>query len=123
MPTREISRDRWPAFFDEFSRTRAGALVTVEIVGSPQADPWFPARRLPLTGLSFEPGGSGAGHMEIRAGEGEGHITHVIVQPTHVYHKDGAGLISDEVNRDEILEITSTASPRITFLRFEPSSG
>ena len=120
MPTREISRDRWPAFFDEFSRTRAGARVTVEIVDSPQADPRFACRRLPLVGIGYDAAGSGAGHIEIMAGtEATDHVTHAIVQPIHVYHKDGAGLISDEVNEHEILEITAAEAPRITFLRFE----
>ncbi len=123
MPTREISPDRWPAFFDDFSRARAGSLVTIELISGPQTDPWFEARRLPLVGLSYDPKGSGEGHIELMAGtEGADHVTHIIAQPVHVYHKDGAGLISDEVNVDEILEITSTATPRITYLRFEPAA-
>ena len=120
MPTREISRDHWPAFFDDFSRARAGSLVTIELVSDPQADPQFEARRLPLVGLSYDPKGSGAGHIEIMVGtEGSDHVTHTITQPVHVYHKDGAGLISDEVNVDEILEVTSASATRITYLRFE----
>ena len=123
MPTREIPRDHWPAFFDDFSRTRAGARVTVEIVDDPKADPRFSARRLPLVGISYDPKGSGAGHIEIMAGtEADDQVTHPIVSPVHVYHKDGAGLISDEVNEHEILEITATEAPRITFLRFEQAA-
>ena len=120
MPTREISRDHWPTFFDDFSRARTGSLITIELVSDPQADPQYEARRLPLVGLSYDPKGSGEGHIEIMAGtEGGDHVTHVITQPVHVYHKEGAGLISDEVNADEILEVTSSAAPRITYLRFE----
>lgn len=123
MPTREISRDQWPAFLDEFSRRRAGARVTIEVVNGPQADPRFTARHLPLVGVSYDEKGSGAGHIEILAGtEADDHITHTVVQPVHLYHKDGAGLISDEVNVDEIIEITSAAQPPITYLRFEPAS-
>jgi hypothetical protein len=121
MPTREIGREQWPAFLDEFSRRRAGARVTIEVVNGPQADPRFAARRLPLVGLSYEDKGSGAGRIDIFAGtDADDQITHTITQPVHLYHKDGAGLISDEVNVDEIIEITSSDTPPITFLRFEP---
>jgi hypothetical protein len=123
MPTREISRAQWPAFLDEFSQRRAGALVTIEIVSGPQTDPRFAARRLPLNGLSYDSKGSGAGHIEIMAGtETNNQITHVIAQPVHLYHKEGAGLLSDEVNTDEIIEITSAVPPPITYLRFERPS-
>ncbi len=123
MPTREIGREQWPAFLDEFSRRRTGALVTIEIVSGPEADPRFAARRLPLTGLSYDAKGSGAGHIEIMAGtEADDQVTHVVAQPIHLYHKEGAGLLSDEVNADEIIEITSAAPPPITYLRFEPPS-
>ena len=120
MPTREIPRANWGQFFDDFSHTRAGALITIEVVNGPEADPAFEAQRLPLTGISYDPRGSGAGHIEIMAGiEGEDHVTHTIGQPVHVYHKEGAGLISDEINQDEILEITASAPPPITYLRFQ----
>ncbi len=121
MPTREIGRAQWPAFLDEFSRRRAGALVTIEIVSGPQNNPQFAARRLPLTGLAYDGKGSGADQIEIMAGtETDDQITHVVVQPIHLYHKEGAGLISEEVNADEIIEITSAVPPPITYLRFEP---
>lgn len=120
MPTREIARENWGQFFDEFSRTRAGALMTIEVVNGPQVDPAFEAHGLPLAGISYDPRGSGAGQIEIMAGlEGQDHVTHTIGQPVHVYHKEGAGLISDEVNEDEILEITASSPPPITYLRFQ----
>ena len=49
-----------------------------------------------------------------RTGSGEMFMTN----PVHVYHKNAAGLISEEVNPDEVLEITSSDDPRITYLRF-----
>ena len=120
MPTREIGRDRWQTFFDEFSQSRQGALVTIEVIENAQDAPDYEATRLPLTGISYDPKGSGAGHIEIMAGTEVGdNVTHVVTQPVHVYHKEGAGLISDEVNADEVLEITSSAHPPITYLRFQ----
>lgn len=122
MPTREIVRSEWKAYFDEFSRARAGERVTVELIHDPQTDPQFTLHRQPLVGISFEEKGSGEGQIEIIAGgETSDSLTHAITHPVHVYHKNARGLISDEVNVDEALEITSTDDPRITFLRFEPA--
>ena len=122
MPTREIIRSEWKAYFDEFSRARTGERVTVELIHDPQTDPQFTLHRQPLVGISFEEKGSGEGQIEIIAGgETSDSLTHAITHPVHVYHKNARGLISDEVNVDEVLEITSTDDPRITFLRFEPA--
>lgn len=122
MPTREIVRSEWKAYFDEFSRARTGERVTVELIHDPQTDPQFTLHRQPLVGISFEEKGSGEGQIEIIAGgETSDSLTHAITHPVHVYHKNARGLISDEVNVDEVLEITSTDDPRITFLRFEPA--
>lgn len=120
MPTREISRSDWRTYLDDFSRTRQGELVTVELIFNPQADPDFAVQRQPLVGLTFEEKGGEPGTIEITTGgETDDSQTHTITSPVHVYHKNAAGLISDEINTDEILEFTSTDEPRITFLRFE----
>ena len=122
MPTREIARSEWKTYFDEFSRARVGERVTVELIHDPQSDPQYTLRREPLVGISFEERGSEEGAIEIVAGgEGDNSVTHAITHPVHVYHKNARGLISNEINVDEVLEITSTDDPRITFLRFEPA--
>jgi len=119
MPTREINRTDWKIYFDDFSRTRQGELVTVELVFDPQGDPQYALERQTLIGISFEEKGSEAGEIEIiTGGETTDSLTHSVTHPVHVYHKNAAGLISDEINEDEILEFTSTDDPRITFLRF-----
>ncbi len=119
MPTREVPRSDWKTYFDEFSRTRQGELVTVELIFSPQADPQFAQEKQPLLGIGYEEKGSEAGAIQIITGGADSSNTHAVTNPVHVYHKNAAGLISDEVNADEILEFTSTDDPRITFLRFE----
>lgn len=120
MPTREIARSEWRTYFDEFSRTRAGERVTIELIHDPQSDPQFPFNEQPLVGISFEEKGSGEGDIQIIVGGEPGDaLTHSITHPVHVYHKNARGLISDEVNVDEVLEVTSTDDPRITYLRFE----
>ncbi len=120
MPTREIARSDWKTYFDEFSRTRQGERMTVELIFDPQRDPQFALEQQPLVGISYEEKGSEKGQFEIIAGGETGDsITHSITNPVHVYHKNAAGLISDEVNEDEIVEFTSSDAPRITFLRFQ----
>jgi len=122
MPTQEIARTEWKNYFDDFSRTRQNEKVTVELIFSPQADPQFALEGLPLVGITYEEKGSEAGTIEIIVGsETTDSLTHTVTSPVHVYHKNAAGLISEEVNPDEVLEFTSTDDPRITYLRFAQS--
>ena len=119
MPTREIPRAEWKSYFDEFSRTRFDEMVTVELIFSPQSDPQYALMHQPLVGISFAETGSEAGTIEIMVGgETTDSLTHTVTNPVHVYHKNAAGLISDEVNPEEVLEFTSSDAPQITYLRF-----
>ena len=119
MPTREIPRAEWKNYFDEFSRTRFDEMVTVELIFSPQSDPQYALMHQPLVGISFAETGSEAGTIEIMVGgETTDSLTHTVTNPVHVYHKNAAGLISDEVNPEEVLEFTSSDAPQITYLRF-----
>ena len=45
-------------------------------------------------------------------------MTHIVSNPQQVFHKTGAGVMSAEVNPDEVLEITASDDPPITYLRF-----
>lgn len=118
MPTRQIEPDQWKPFLDDFSRRHQGAKIAIEIA-DPQSGTQEEARWLPFVGISFEEKGSEADSIEILAGiQTEDHLTHTIFRPKKVYHKEGAGIASDEVNRDEIIEITSADEPPITYLRF-----
>ena len=119
MATHDIERERWGAFFDEFSRRRQGMLVTIEAV-APESGPQVETRGLPFVGITLDRKGSGGDTIEILTGtERDDHLSHTIPAPTRVYHKTGAGVMSDEVNPDEILEITSSGDPPITYLRFQ----
>lgn len=123
MATHEIPRDDWKTYFAEFSRTRQGARVTVETVADAQSDPRIEAKALPLVGISYGPQSGKGDAFEITLGNaGQNHRTHTITAPKHVYHKTGAGLISDEVNADEVIEITSAGRPAITHLQFHPAN-
>lgn len=119
MATHDIPREQWKQFFEEFSKRHQGrARVTVEAV-DPRTQPHVEANRLPFVGISYEEKGSDAGSVVLLLGtEPNDHVTHVIADPKHVYHKPGAGVMSSEVNPDEILEITAPGDPPITFLHF-----
>lgn len=122
MPTREIARTEWKTYFDEFSRTRAGEIVSIETISDPQGDPQFPWNKQPFVGLTYEEKGEEPGTIEISAGgETNNQHTHTVTNPVHVYHKNARGLISNEVNIDEVVEITSSDDPRIVFLHFAPA--
>ena len=120
MATHDIPRENWAAFLDEFSRTRLGALVTIETV-DPQSDPQIEAKAMPLVGLTFEHKGGEEDTISLILGtEADDQISHTIAGPKHLYHKTGAGIISDEINAGEILEITASSHPAITQLQFHP---
>ena len=110
MATHEIPEPQWAAFFDTFSERRKDALVTVE-TADPQKGPRKEESGLPLSAITYITGGA----VTVTFGGG---ATHVINAPKTVYHKGAAGLLSDEVNHDEIIEITSAENPPITQLHF-----
>ena len=120
MPAHEVTREDWPGFFDELSRKRQGALVSVSEV-DPSTEPVLEIKSLPLVGIAFDEKGSERNSIEIMAGtEPNDHVTHVIESPREVFHKTGRGILSSELNEEEIVEITASGHPPITYIRFLP---
>ena len=122
MATHDIPRNEWPGFLEEFTRRHQGARVTIEAV-DPRTSPQTEAQAVPFVGISFEGAQQGDEEDAIvllmeRGGDGRKHASHTIRGPRHLYHKPGAGVISSEVNSDEILEITAGGEPPITYLHF-----
>jgi len=118
MATHEIARERWAEFFEVFSKKRQGTEVEVDAV-SPTAGVRPETLWLPFVGISYEEKGSDAGDILILTGTELGdHVTHTVTAPKQVYHKSAAGILSDEVTEDEIIEITSANDPPVTYLRF-----
>jgi len=118
MATHEIAKDDWKTFLTTFSERRKGALVTVE-VADPQHGPRKEIDGLPLVGISYEETGSGAGSILLFLGDATNdNVTHTISHPKALYHKPGAGVLSDEVNTNEIIEVTSADDPPIIQLHF-----
>jgi hypothetical protein len=78
MPTREILRDQWVAFFDSFSRQHAGSLITIEILTS-QLGAHRQLREKPLIGISADLKSSSDAIISIAAGDrADDYIDHII---------------------------------------------
>lgn len=116
MATHDIPQTDWPAFFDEFNTHRKGAKVTMEAVGSTTGRQ-TKAEAVPFDGITYD---EGANIITVHLG-GDNPQQHAVGNVTHLYHKMGAGVMSSEVNPDEFLEITTTNTPPIIFLRFQPA--
>jgi hypothetical protein len=110
MPTKEIPRDGWVAFFDSFSQQHRGWLISLEVLDHEFGDQ-VEASGLPLEGISAEIDSS-ADRIEIIAGkEPDSHITHTIIAPASVWLKQ------TEEGADEALEIESDGSAVIIHFR------
>jgi len=83
MKTREIPRDEWKEFFDNFSRKHEGRGVTLEIFG-PDIGDQVEERGLFLAGVTAEVADKGAKIEIMIGGKPDGHVTHIITEPTQV---------------------------------------
>ena len=83
MSAREIPREEWPRFLDEFSRAHAGWLVTVE-ERSPDGSARELVHEVPLSGVSVELYGGQTRGIEIIAGPRDEEWTHRIAAPTRL---------------------------------------
>lgn len=109
MPTREIPRDEWVAFFDSFSRQHEGWLSTVEVLGA-EVGAQVESRDQPLVGIIAELKDQDA--ITIFIGDKSAdHLAHTIQSPTHVSLKE-----TDE-GAHEALHIESNKGAT-TLLRF-----
>lgn len=80
-----VPRETWQTFFDEWSRTHAGELVT--LTGFPDGTDGRHAEqpKLPLIGISLDPRGSEAGHLIIMLGDTlDDNIEHILPDVTEV---------------------------------------
>jgi hypothetical protein len=84
MITREIPKNEWPTFFDNFSRKHEGWLVDLEILG-PHIGAQVEGRDLTLEGITDECDDAVGNTIIIMTGlKREEHITHSVTRPTEV---------------------------------------
>jgi hypothetical protein len=111
MPTRDIPRDEWVAFFDSFSRLHDRWLITVEVLGS-EVGAQVESREQPLIGVTADLKSEDEGVITILIGGKAGdHLAHIIHAPVHVRLKE------TPEGAHEALQIESKQGPT-TLLRF-----
>src|SRR5574341_312912 len=83
MRTREIPKQQWQVFCDEFSRQHEGWLVTLEIFGEVGAQ--TETVGLPLIGVSVDQKDNENTLSILLGGKSGKHVTHTIVDPARLW--------------------------------------
>ena len=113
MATHEIPKADWETYLTAFTGRHQGALVTIEDV-DPASTPKTKGGDLPFVSIGYKAHEGDSDAIELVTSKG----THRIASPKAVFHKPGAGVLSSEVNPDEVLEVTSESKPPIHLLTF-----
>lgn len=100
MQTKEIPREQWPRFFDDFSRQHQGWIVNLELHGS-ELGAQEEASGLPLVGISADSKDRENQIEIIVGGRPDADVTRIINTPKRVWVK------SPKVVGDEALEVES----------------
>lgn len=111
MKNRQIPRAEWYEFFQEFSRSHEGWLVTVRVMNQ-RIGSQVEARQLPLEGIVADPE---ATSISIHLGRSpEKHVEHPVEKPLQVW------LELEEDGAERALEIVSETGTK-TVLEFRVS--
>lgn len=110
MRTRDIPREQWVRFFDEFSRRHEGWVVTLEVIGLDIGDQ-EEANGLPLVGVSADLKDRENRIEIIVGGRPDADVTRFITTPKSVWVKES------KMPGDEALEVESEDGTK-TILNF-----
>ena len=94
MQTRDIPREQWIKFFDDFSRRHEGWIVTLEVLGSDIGDQ-EETNNLPLVGISADVKARENRIEIIVGGRPDADVTRFIERPKHIWVKE-PGFPGDE---------------------------
>ena len=100
MQTRDIPREQWVRFFDDFSKNHEGWIVTLEVLGADIGDQ-EEANNLPLVGISADVKARENRVEIIIGGRPDVDVTRFIERPKHIWVKE------PRVPGDEAMEIES----------------
>jgi hypothetical protein len=115
METKEIARDQWLPFLNQFSKSHQGEIADVEIIGD-AVGVQHESRGMPFVGISADDAGSEKGAIAVMLGtEPENHVEHIIAGVTRLWAKSGAGDSSDA------LEIEAGDGTK-TIVQLQPAS-
>lgn len=110
METREISRNEWRTFFDQFSQEHEGWLSTLEVFG-PDIGAQQEGSELPFEGVSVSSGQDELDTITVTIGSAAAdHVSHTIEGPTRVW-------LETEGGTNAALEIEAEDESK-TLLRF-----
>ena len=115
MQTREIPREQWVKFFDDFSKNHEGWIVTLEVVGSDIGDQ-EEASGLPLVGISADAKARENRIDLMVGGKPDVDVERFIDTPKRVWVKE-SGIPGDEVIEVESQDGTKTL---LNFHRVRP---
>ena len=116
MKTKEIPKNEWPKFFDNFSRKHEGWSVTLEILGT-ELGAQIQERELALAGIVDECDETHGNRIVIMLGEKpDDHITHIIGNPTQVSleHTEGDADVALAIkSADGVMALLRFLSPML----------
>ena len=113
MATHDIPKADWETYLAAFTERHQGALVTIENV-DPTSTPKVEGGEQEFVSIGYKAHAGDSDAIELVTSKG----IQAIVSPKAVFHKPGAGVLSSEVNPDEVLEVTSESKPPIHLLTF-----
>lgn len=106
MEARDIPSEQWLTFINDFSRSHAGDLVSIEVLDN-EMGPQHIVDHIPLLGISLDTRGTRPSSLEIAAGDEQvGLIRHVIDLPLAIHMAGG------EAEREVALEIEPAHGPK-----------
>lgn len=100
MQTRDIPREQWIRYFDDFSKRHEGWIVSLEVLG-PDIGDQEEARGLPLVGISADLKARENRIEIIVGGRPDADVTRFIENPKHIWIKEPT------IPGDEAIEVES----------------
>jgi hypothetical protein len=84
--TKEIPRDQWESFLEEFSRDYEGQLVSVQVYGDGTGSSHVVARNLPFGGAAAgRPRDGDSSMISVMVGtDPSDHVEHIVTEPCRV---------------------------------------
>jgi hypothetical protein len=117
MQTREIPRDEWREFLDNFSREHEGWEVTVEVLAGTEGDQVLTSGS-PLLGISYSGEQGSNESVSVIAGEdASDNINHTISTPSHIR------VAQSDFGEPQGLQIESQTEPTTIVTFRSPMSG
>ncbi len=112
MPTRDIPRDQWRKFCDDFSRQHRGRPATIEVLGD-AVGAQEEVHKQPFEGISADEK-DGENRIEVMIGSRPAnHMTHIINHPSHLRVEE-----QERGKPREVLQIEAEGQPT-TLVEFD----